>query len=114
MITVLFIIQLSDLIQQGSGPERASKAVQGPGGTAGSGSGQGEGEKELALSLYVYMSFVFCISIHFFCILKVMEEELAALAELRMKEESATELSVGRLIFLTIFDLTSPNGWAVF
>ena len=26
---------------------------------------------------------------------KVMEDELAALAELRMKEESATELSVG-------------------
>ena len=43
-----------------------------------------------------------------------MEEELAALAELRMKEESATELSVSRLIFLTIFDLASPNGWAVF
>ena len=34
----------------------------------------------------------------YFCILKVMEEELAALAELRMKEESATELSVGLLV----------------
>ena len=30
-----------------------------------------------------------------FFFVKVMEDELAALAELRMKEESATELSVG-------------------
>ena len=48
----------------------------------------------------------------YFCILKVMEEELAALAELRMKEESATELSVGLLFLLDsplIFLLDSPH-----
>ena len=43
-----------------------------------------------------------CLCLYIF-ILKVMEEELAALAELRMKEESATELSVTRLIFLNHF-----------
>ena len=49
------------------------------------------------LLCFVFCIFVFCIFLYF-CILKVMEEELAALAELRMKEESATELSVGLLV----------------
>ena len=40
---------------------------------------------ELAASCLIH--FIFCV--------QVMEDELAALAELRMKEESATELSVG-------------------
>ena len=43
---------------------------------------------------FVFLYFLFL----YFGILKVMEEELAALAELRMKEESATELSVGLLL----------------
>ena len=40
-----------------------------------------------ALCIYVCVLLYFCV--------QVMEDELAALAELRMKEESATELSVG-------------------
>ena len=46
-----------------------------------------------------FFAFIFCTCVLlYFCISKVMEEELAALAELRMKEESATELSVRMFI----------------